>query len=89
MSLLLLAPQMSAIPVNEGLVFDLRLDITVALPLASGVFDMFGEGSGLQQNFPGGFKGIDVCLFADGYWFVRYRFRCTLQSENLSTRFLL
>ena len=30
------------------------------------VFDMLSAGSGPQQTFPGGFKGIDVCVFADG-----------------------
>jgi hypothetical protein len=30
------------------------------------VFDGIGEGSGTGQNYPGGFKGIDVCVFGQG-----------------------
>jgi hypothetical protein len=39
---------------------------TATLSSAGSVFDWVGSGSGPQQNFPGGFGGIDVCLFADG-----------------------
>jgi len=46
--------------------FGVSPDATAVLSSAGSVFDMVGEGSGPQQNFPGGFKGIDVCLFADG-----------------------
>jgi len=30
------------------------------------IFDMRSDGNGPQQTFPGGFKGIDVCVFASG-----------------------
>jgi hypothetical protein len=33
---------------------------------AGNVFTRVGTGSGPQQTFPGGFKGINVCLFAQG-----------------------
>lgn len=39
-------------------------DATATLTTSGSVFDMVGVGS--NQNFPGGFKNIDICLFADG-----------------------
>jgi hypothetical protein len=33
---------------------------------AGAVFDLIGPGQGAPQNFPGGFSGIDICVFADG-----------------------
>jgi hypothetical protein len=30
------------------------------------VFDDIGDGSGPQQSYPGGFKGIDVCVYGQG-----------------------
>jgi hypothetical protein len=37
---------------------------TGSLLAAGSVFDSVGSGSGPHQNYPGGFKGIDVCIFA-------------------------
>jgi hypothetical protein len=41
-------------------------DATATLTSPGTIFDFVGEGSGDQQSFPGGFKGIDVCLYAQG-----------------------
>jgi hypothetical protein len=46
--------------------FGVMPNVTATLSSAGSVFDSVGSGSGPQQNFPGGFGGIDVCLFADG-----------------------
>ena len=46
--------------------FGVEPDATVALATAGSVFDLVSDGNGTQQTFPGGFKQIDVCLFADG-----------------------
>lgn len=46
--------------------FGVSPNATGALSIAGGVFDLVGTGSGPQQTFPGGFKAIDICLFADG-----------------------
>jgi hypothetical protein len=37
---------------------------TASLVTPGAVFDRIGSGSGPQQTYPGGFKGIDVCIFA-------------------------
>lgn len=41
-------------------------DTNATLQVAGSTFDTVGEGSGKKQNFPGGFKGIDVCLYSHG-----------------------
>lgn len=46
--------------------FGVEPDATATLSDAGSVFDMVGTGSGPKKTFPGGFKAIDVCLFADG-----------------------
>jgi len=46
--------------------FGVSPDATATLTSAGSVFDNVGTGSGSNQTFPGGFKNIDVCIFADG-----------------------
>jgi len=46
--------------------FGVSPDATATLLTAGGVFDSIGSGNGPQQTFPGGFKEIDVCVFAQG-----------------------
>ena len=46
--------------------FGTNPDTNASLIDAGSTFDVVGEGSGKKQNFPGGFKGIDVCIFAQG-----------------------
>ena len=46
--------------------FGVTPDATASIATAGSIFDMVSAGSGPQQNFPGGFKGIDVCIFASG-----------------------
>jgi hypothetical protein len=41
-------------------------DVTGSFQTAGAVFDSIGPGTGGSQNFPGGFTGIDVCVFAAG-----------------------
>jgi len=46
--------------------FGVDPDVVAALTSAGSVFDTVDEGSGGQQSFPGGFKHVDVCIFAAG-----------------------
>ena len=46
--------------------FGINPNTTATLLSAGSVFTKVGTGSGPQQTFPGGFKGINVCLFAQG-----------------------
>jgi hypothetical protein len=46
--------------------FGVDPDAVATLSTPGSVFDTVNDGIGAQQNFPGGYKGIDVCLFADG-----------------------
>lgn len=46
--------------------FGVNPDATASFDTQGNIFDMVGDGSGPQQTFPGGFKGIDVCVFAQG-----------------------
>jgi hypothetical protein len=45
--------------------FGVSPDVTAALTSGGTVFTQVDTGSGAQQSFPGGYKGIDVCLFAE------------------------
>ncbi|MGR6034860.1 MAG: cistern family PEP-CTERM protein [Candidatus Nitrosoglobus sp.] len=46
--------------------FGVTPDVTAAFATSGQgtVFDDIGPGKGKPQNFPGGFKGIDVCIYA-------------------------
>jgi hypothetical protein len=44
--------------------FGVSPNATGSFLAAGSVFDGIGSGSGPHQNYPGGFKGIDVCIFA-------------------------
>ncbi|RMD90612.1 MAG: PEP-CTERM sorting domain-containing protein [Alphaproteobacteria bacterium] len=44
--------------------FGAEPDVSASITDAGAVFDGIGDGSGPQQTFPGGFKQIDVCIFA-------------------------
>lgn len=46
--------------------FGISPNATASVATAGSTFTQVGTGSGPQQNFPGGFKGIDVCIFASG-----------------------
>ena len=46
--------------------FGVDPDVVATLTSTGSVFDMVDEGTGGQQSFPGGFKQIDVCIFAEG-----------------------
>jgi hypothetical protein len=46
--------------------FGIDPNATASVYTAGSIFDMVGTGSGPQQTFPGGFKQIDVCIFAQG-----------------------
>lgn len=46
--------------------FGISPDATASISTAGSIFNMVSAGSGPQQNFPGGFKDIDVCIFASG-----------------------
>ena len=49
--------------------FGVNPDAAAAFLMAgeeSAVFDGIDEGDGPQQTYPGGFKGIDVCVYGDG-----------------------
>jgi hypothetical protein len=43
--------------------FGVSPDATASFVSAGSVFDRIGAGSGPQQTYPGGFKGIDVCVY--------------------------
>ncbi len=46
---------------------DANTDLSnVVLTSPGTVFDRIGEGKGKNKTFPGGFKGIDVCLMSTG-----------------------
>lgn len=46
--------------------FGVDPDVVATLTDTGSVFDLVDEGSGPHQNFPGGFKHVDVCIFAQG-----------------------
>jgi hypothetical protein len=46
--------------------FGVTPNVVATLAATGTVFDMVSHGSGPQQTFPGGFKQIDVCVFAAG-----------------------
>jgi hypothetical protein len=46
--------------------FGVDPDVVATLTNTGSVFDLVAEGSGAQQSFPGGFKQVDVCIFAAG-----------------------
>jgi hypothetical protein len=46
--------------------FGVDPNATASILTAGSTFDMVGAGSGKQQTFPGGYKQIDVCIFAQG-----------------------
>lgn len=46
--------------------FGIDPNATASIYSAGSTFDMVSAGSGPQQTFPGGYKGIDVCIFAQG-----------------------
>lgn len=46
--------------------FGVEPDATATLTTAGSVFDLVDTGSGPNQNFPGGFSSIDICLFGQG-----------------------
>lgn len=46
--------------------FGISPNATASFVTAGGVFDGIGAGSGPNQTFPGGFKGVDVCVFGQG-----------------------
>jgi len=46
--------------------FGVDPDVVATLTSAGSVFGTVDEGSGGQQSFPGGFKQVDVCIFAAG-----------------------
>ena len=51
-----------------SLAFGVNPDATAAFVAgeSGSVFDGIGDGSGPQQTYPGGFKGIDVCVYGQG-----------------------
>lgn len=46
--------------------FGIDPNATATIITSGSTFDMVGTGSGPQQTFPGGYKQIDVCIFAQG-----------------------
>ncbi|HKJ23781.1 MAG TPA: cistern family PEP-CTERM protein [Myxococcota bacterium] len=46
--------------------FGVDPEVVATLSGVGSVFDTVGTGSGPQRTFPGGFKQIDVCIFAAG-----------------------
>jgi hypothetical protein len=44
--------------------FGIEPNATATLLAAGNVFDAIGPGAGPQQTYPGGFKQIDVCIYA-------------------------
>jgi hypothetical protein len=46
--------------------FGVAPDVVATITSSGSVFDAVDEGSGGQQSFPGGFKHVDVCVFAEG-----------------------
>ncbi len=46
--------------------FGVSPNATASIVTAGSTFTQVGTGNGPQQTFPGGFKGIDVCIFASG-----------------------
>jgi len=46
--------------------FGVDPNATATLVSAGSTFDMVSAGSGPHQNFPGGYKDIDICIYADG-----------------------
>jgi hypothetical protein len=46
--------------------FGVTPNVTASYLDQGDTFDGIGAGSGAQQNFPGGFKFIDVCVFSGG-----------------------
>lgn len=46
--------------------FGIDPNATASIITAGSIFDMVSAGSGPQQTFPGGFKQIDVCIYAQG-----------------------
>jgi hypothetical protein len=46
-----------------GVGFGVTPNATGSYVTKGSVFDLVGSGAGPQQNFPGGYKGIDVCLY--------------------------
>jgi len=46
--------------------FGVEPDAVASLSIEGETFNLVGDGSGNKQSFPGGYKGIDVCLFAAG-----------------------
>jgi hypothetical protein len=46
--------------------FGVSPDATASIATAGSTFTQVSTGSGPQQTFPGGYKGINVCIFASG-----------------------
>jgi hypothetical protein len=46
--------------------FGIDPNATATFAQAGAIFDNIGTGQGGQQNYPGGFKAIDICIYADG-----------------------
>jgi hypothetical protein len=46
--------------------FGVSPNASASLSSVGSVFDMVGTGNGPNQTFPGGFKHIDVCVYAQG-----------------------
>ncbi len=46
--------------------FGIDPNATATILTAGSTFDLTGSGSGPQQTFPGGFKNIDICIYASG-----------------------
>jgi hypothetical protein len=46
--------------------FGIDPNATASIYTAGSTFDLVGSGSGSQQTFPGGFKQIDICIYAQG-----------------------